>query len=438
MKWSKYNEIIENPNDNEIFYIFNSLHVKYFTLDIALKDLIIAGKDDTAVIADFHPELYEYLQLERFIISDDVDEVAECVRKINSKFASDENLRITINPTLDCNLKCWYCYESHVKGSCMNRRTIDALVKYVELQASSDTLKRIQLSFFGGEPLLKYVQVVKPIIEQCCEICRRNNKQFSLGFTTNGVCLTQKVVDELIELAPEVSLQVAFDGNRKIHDSIKYFANGKGCYDVVKQQLIYAIEKGVKVTIRCNYTLANFDSFRDLIDDFKEYNNLPNVRFSFHKVWQEPESEELFAKRETLKQEIMTADIESNINSYLGDNLKPCYADFDNHIVVNYNGDIYKCTARDFKPEHRLGYLDDSGKVVYNTTTAKWEDRRITKQCLTCKLLPICTICFQQRSESIDGSCPNPQTYENATINIVKYFYDIVALKERTRNQKAC
>jgi len=89
------------------------------------------------------------------------------------------------------------------------------------------------------------------------------------------------------------------------------------------------------VTIRCNYTLENFDSFRNLIEDFRGYWNCSNVRFSFHKVWQELESTELFAKREALKRDILNLGIKSNINSYYGDSLTPCYADFDNHIVVN-------------------------------------------------------------------------------------------------------
>ena len=46
-------------------------------------------------------------------------------------------------------------------------------------------------------------------------------------------------------------------------------------------------------------------------------------------------------------------------------------------------------------------------------------------------MLPVCTICFQQRSESVNGSCPIPRVYENATINIRKYFYDVIALKHQ-------
>lgn len=431
MKWSIYNELIEDVSDKGIIYLFNTLRDKYFMLDAHLKELVLSGKKDARIIAELHPELYKHMVDERFLVPQEKDEIADCIDKINKKFSSDEHLRITINPTLDCNLQCWYCYESHIKGSCMKENTIDALVKFVENSAKSATLKKIQLSFFGGEPLLKYEQVVRPIVERCSEVCRKYDKAFMVSFTTNGVCLTHHVIKELKTLSQEISVQVAFDGNRTLHDSVKYFANGKGCYDIVKKQLIDAIENGIITTIRCNYTLDSFDSFRELIDDFKEYWNYPNVRFSFHKVWQEPESASLFAKREALKQDISKAGIKSNIETYYGDSIAPCYADYDNHIVINYNGDIYKCTARDFKPENSLGYLNNAGEIIYNDKAKNRFDARLTKQCLNCRMLPICTVCFQQRSESANGSCPVPRTYENATINIRKYFYDVIAIKQK-------
>lgn len=411
--------------------MFNSLREKYFTLDINLKDIVLSGKDDAAVIANLHSELYQHLVEEKFLIPEDVDEVVDCIDMINRKFSSDEYLRITINPTLDCNLRCWYCYENHMKGSCMENDTIDALMKYIENKAKSTTLQKIQLSFFGGEPLMKYNQVVKPIVERCNRVCQKYNKQFMLSFTTNGVYLTSKVIKELKTLSSEVSIQVAFDGNKTLHDSVKRFANGKGCYETVKTQLINAMNDGIMTTIRCNYTLANIDSFRDLIDDFKDYWHYSNLRFSFHKVWQEPESLDLYAKRSILKQIITELGVKSNIDSYYGDSLVPCYADYENNIVVNYNGDIYKCTARDFKPENRLGFLNASREILYNKTAIKKFESKLTSQCFNCRLLPICTICFQQRSESVNRNCPAPHTYENATINIKKYFYDVVALNEK-------
>lgn len=429
MKWSIYNELITIPNRNGVVYFFNCLRNTLISLDNRLEYLITKHKTDPSLIEDIHPELYSSLLAEKFIIPDHVDESIECINEIEQKFTSDELLRITVNPTLDCNLRCWYCYENHIKGSCMSHDTIQHIVKFVEKSATSTTLKKIQLSFFGGEPLLKYNNVVKPLAELCRGICIKHQKKFMLSLTTNGVCLTPKVINELKTFSAEVSVQVAFDGNRKIHDKIKCFPNGEGCYEMVKRQLINTIQNGFLTTIRCNYTLSNLDSFYELIDDFQEYWQYPNVRFSFHKVWQEPDSPELHAKRNKLKKKIEDIKIQSNIESYFGDSISPCYGDFDKNFVFNYNGDVYKCTARDFKPENRIGYLSTTGDIIFNENAEKRNKHKLTNQCYQCRLLPICTICFQQRYESHDSKCPIPAAKENATENIKKYFYDIINLQ---------
>lgn len=55
-------------------------------------------------------------------------------------------------------------------------------------------------------------------------------------------------------------------------------------------------------------------------------------------------------------------------------------------------------------------------------------EANLTSQCRDCRLLPICTICFQQRKESTDGKCPTPALHANASKNIQKYFHDIIKL----------
>ena len=45
--------------------------------------------------------------------------------------------------------------------------------------------------------------------------------------------------------------------------------------------------------------------------------------------------------------------------------LESCYADKRNSAVINYNGDIYKCTARDFTSENRAGFLNEEGEFVW-------------------------------------------------------------------------
>ena len=34
-------------------------------------------------------------------------------------------------------------------------------------------------------------------------------------------------------------------------------------------------------------------------------------------------------------------------------------------MVINYNADIYKCTARDFTKQNRARYIDDEGELIW-------------------------------------------------------------------------
>lgn len=426
MKWSQYNELIDG---NGCIYLFNPLRGKHLVLNPQLKDFIIKGICDVGFIAESHPQLYKCLKTEKFIVPQDCDEVEECIRMLNLRFSSKANLRITINPTLDCNLRCWYCYESHIKGSSMQSDVIRNVVKFVENQVQCAELQTLHLSFFGGEPLLKYKKVVKPIVEKSRDICVEYGKHFALSVTTNGVCLTPNVTDELLNMGILFGVQVAFDGGRKMHDEVKRFSDGRGCYDLVKKHLTYAIERGVATTVRCNYTQSNLMSFLDLLEDFRMYWSNSNLRFSFHKVWQEPETEELCQMRNSFKRKIADFGIHTNIDSYYGDSLNPCYADFAHNVVINYNGDVFRCTARDFDKEHRLGRLDDSGRIAPSDVETNGISSRLTQECPDCRMLPICTICFQQRSESPDGLCPNAQMRENARENVKRYFYDVINRK---------
>lgn len=43
-----------------------------------------------------------------------------------------------------------------------------------------------------------------------------------------------------------------------------------------------------------------------------------------------------------------------------------CYADKENEAVINYNGKVYKCNARDFKEDNCEGILDESGNIQWN------------------------------------------------------------------------
>lgn len=76
-----------------------------------------------------------------------------------------------------------------------------------------------------------------------------------------------------------------------------------------------------------------------------------------------------------------------------------------NQIVISYNGDVYKCSGRDFTDAMAEGKLQADGSV-------EWEEDKFKKRlaiktydndmCRDCKLLPLCWgPCCQKQLETI-------------------------------------
>lgn len=84
-----------------------------------------------------------------------------------------------------------------------------------------------------------------------------------------------------------------------------------------------------------------------------------------------------------------------------------CYADKENTVIVNYNGDLFKCTARDFMREKREGVITSEGELIWNT---KYSERMAIKYgndtCKQCLIYPLCHAgCSQVKMESASLGC---------------------------------
>ena len=81
-----------------------------------------------------------------------------------------------------------------------------------------------------------------------------------------------------------------------------------------------------------------------------------------------------------------------------------CYADKRNQVTINYNGDIFKCTARSFDSLNREGYLLDNGDIIWNEKYSKrfsFDLRTRNKACMECAIFPMCNGgCSQRRVEN--------------------------------------
>lgn len=197
MVFSKYNNIVEVTSTTVALY--NAL---------TDKTLFLRKSDLENPSGNLKNKMVKY----GFIVQDSLDETAQFVEYAKSVENSREPFHLIINPTINCNFNCWYCYEKHVFSK-MKQSTILQIGKLVErLYKQHDN---IQLSFFGGEPLLYYKSVMLPILGHIKKYSHAHSKEFAVNMTTNGYLLNEKMVKELIEHYNFNGAQITLDGDRE-------------------------------------------------------------------------------------------------------------------------------------------------------------------------------------------------------------------------------
>ncbi len=400
-KWSRYNYLYDN---GENFILFNLASKAYLALVPQLAKLIEEKKDNIGTLSTIHPELCEILKEKGFIIDSGLDEVETLLKRWRDIESSKKSYSIIVLPTLDCNCRCWYCYEQHNAGTNMTPQTVELIKKHIDLKTSDPELQHFHLSFFGGEPLMGFHTVVMPLLKYAKEICQKRSIGYDAHFTTNASLLTDKMISEMKDLNISIGFQITLDGNRKTHDSIRCTKTGKPTFDTIVANIHKLLRNGFRVSLRINYTTANIDTNYDIIDEFKDLSDGERglLKVNFQQVWQDMSN---VSKPFSKVEKVQSVFEKHKLCTHTG-LLKSCscYADCENSIVINYNGDIYKCTARDFLQKNREGVLCEDGHVAFNE---KYKKRMQVKHsiavCKQCNVFPICAAMCSQH----DLECAN-------------------------------
>lgn len=400
MMLSKYNNLIEVTQSTVALY--NALTDKtMFLRKTELEKL--SGNIEKKMIAH------------GFIVPDDCDETTQFIEYAKKIENSKEPFHLIINPTINCNFNCWYCYEKHVSSK-MNESTVTKIGKLVEnLYQQHDN---IQISFFGGEPLLYYKSVMLPILAHIKNYAQNNNKDFSVNMTTNGYLLNEQRITEL-KLYNFNGAQITLDGNREKHNKIRFLKNGEGSYDIIIRNIKLLAKHEVPVRLRINSTNENIDSLNDVTEDFSDLREetMKNIHIDMHIVWQETHKELLEKKMSN----VIGVFKNNQLNATKMNFRNFCYADRRHQCVVHYNGDIYKCTAVDFENTKRDGFLNEKGEIIWedNSIEKRMNSKFNNKKCFDCKIFPLCHGgCSSYRLNNENGCIHN---YDNESLQkIVK------------------
>lgn len=415
MKQSKYNCILQ---DNTGMVIYNAATDQLVALTPQLANIFNEGKAAPEKIKAQHAELYDHLLQKGIFVCDEADETEAYIRKREEYERSSGEYTITINPTLACNMSCWYCYESHKNMPAMSADVKQSVLLLIDKLLADNKLKKLNLSFFGGEPLLYFDKVVVDIINHAKMQCKAFDAKLSIHFTTNAYLLTDSVLKQLEGL--DVSFQITIDGGKQVHDSVRKTKGGEPTYARIVEHIHQTLSHGFPVGVRFNYTAKSIPSFIDVVKDFSHLQQEQKqlVNFTFQRVWQDNEGDasQVEQQVEHIERAFEQAGLfVNNAKSYI---VPYCYADGVNTAVVNYNGDLFKCTARDFAPKSKEGTLAADGTLRWNERLRKrMSIRHGSDTCLQCRIYPICHGgCSQMKLEAPDGISSCPKGYDDDKI----------------------
>jgi uncharacterized protein len=132
-------------------------------------------------------------------------------------------------------------------------RSIDFLIE------NSKEQKDLEVSFFGGEPLMNF-PVMCHTVKYGEEQAAKHGKSIRFHVTTNGTLLTPEIIEFLKE--KNFSMILSLDGPKEVQDSMRCFSSGKGSYDVVAKNLKSILSEGNvfrALTVRSTFTSKNLD-----------------------------------------------------------------------------------------------------------------------------------------------------------------------------------
>lgn len=295
--------------------------------------------------------------------------------------------------TYDCNLRCNYCFQDHMRTDPTYRHLLKAMDKAmidraVKAMANIDTKHRNaigprEITIFGGEPLLAQN---RPVIEYLIQ--RINETGGARVYAiTNGTELEHFL--DLLRPGAIDAIQVTIDGPPEEHDKRRIRPDGTGSFDAIIKNLVRAAECNVDVHVRINTDRYNVERLHELARELCKYGLDKKLNFRAYSTAVHAATEKI-EKGDTLTQYGLTKRLNELretypemrvINRPVDDNkirlrkimqreLEPwrafrasyCGAHASMYVFDPF-GDIYACWERTGDPSTKIGAIDADGNV---------------------------------------------------------------------------
>lgn len=257
-----YPHYIKRVDEN--FYLYNVITNGIFLLEQQEYDILIS---DTRIEDIQNDDIKKFLEDNFIIITEENKKYLEKLyQKAVLKKKSMNATSLTLMISQACNLRCKYCYGDGGEYSNMGYMTYEVAKNAVDFFVSNTEEQKLNICFFGGEPLLNF-ELIKKVVEYAANIGKMNNREFTYSMTTNATLITPEIEQFIKE--NKFSVTVSMDGTRRTNDANRYYANKIGAYNDINSKTVNLKNN---ITVRATVAPPNLDvdeNLKHIIEDLK-------------------------------------------------------------------------------------------------------------------------------------------------------------------------
>jgi len=205
--------------------------------------------------------------------------MARCIEYVREGEGLKENTeirRILLGLTLDCNMKCKYCYIKFAKKKLTKKKINEIFKILIENKGKSRQL----IYLYGGEPLMA-LESVKYVIEQRNKLYAEQRTCLDIIIVTNGTIINKEILTLLKNNRTKIMISIS--GKKKTNDKYRVFDNGQGTYSVILPNIKKILSKLDKDDVWLSYTLVP-EMSKNLFKDILYFENLGLRNFHIEPV----------------------------------------------------------------------------------------------------------------------------------------------------------
>lgn len=378
--------------------------------DAASLSEILAGQKQTFEPENFNDQMLFRFKRGGFLVPPDTDEL-KIIRERYWNARADTPIVLTITTTQDCNLGCYYCYESRTKHR-LSYDDISVIAEKTKNKLRNNNKRKLHVDWYGGEPLLN-IEFMEAASIQLQNVVDDMGVKYTASVISNGTLWPDDVI-AFVKRHKIRQVQISIDGLRKNHNKRRHYRK-----DYVKSDKPSSFDKAVRVIdnlLKCAQVDLRFN-----LDAGNKNDIIPFIEFCEQKGWFEADFPLIFqparlssySERSSFmrKSELSLEEFEeirckvrqkipsehqldetSSLAVYPHPRTSVCAALATDSVVIGAEGHEYRCGLQVGEINRAVKRVMPDGSETVGVDNKWWDefDPTVQPKCAQCSFLPVC------------------------------------------------